>query len=81
MLTYKAVVEWCPATRLYVGYVPDVPGFHSQGESLEELTANLREILELLLEDDEPLLCDKQLVDRPIRLVGEPTSTQGDTDV
>ena len=69
MLTYKAVVEWCPATCLYVGHVPGVPGFHSQGESLEELAANLREVLELLLEDDEPLLYGKQLVARPIRLL------------
>ena len=56
MRTYTAVIERCPDTRLYVGYVPGFPGAHSQGETLEELNANLREVIELLLEDGEPVL-------------------------
>ena len=56
MKTYKAVVEECPATRLYVGYVPDFPRAHSQGETLDELNANLREVIAMLLEDGEPYL-------------------------
>ena len=56
MHTYTAVIERCPETRLYVGYVPGFPGAHSQGETLEELNANLREVIELLLEDGEPAL-------------------------
>ncbi len=56
MRTYTAVIERCPDTRLYVGYVPGFPGAHSQGETLEELNANLREVIELLLEDGEPIL-------------------------
>lgn len=56
MHTYTAVIERCPDTRLYVGYVPGFPGAHSQGETLEELNANLREVIELLLEDGEPVL-------------------------
>ena len=56
MHTYTAVIERCPDTRLYVGYVPGFPGAHSQGETLEELNANLREVIELLLEDGEPAL-------------------------
>ena len=48
---YSAVVERCPYTRLYVGYVPGLPGAHSQGETLAELDANLQEAVELLLED------------------------------
>ncbi len=31
MHTYTAVVERCPDTGLYVGYVPGFPGAHSQG--------------------------------------------------
>lgn len=54
MRTYTAVVERCPATRLYVGYVPGLPGAHSQGETLEELNDNLREVIALVLEDGEP---------------------------
>lgn len=47
----SAVVERCPETGLLVGYVPGIPGAHSQAESLDELMANLREVLELLAED------------------------------
>jgi predicted RNase H-like HicB family nuclease len=39
-----------------VGYVPDFPGAHSQAESLDELQANLREVIAMLLEDGEPRL-------------------------
>ena len=56
MRTYTAIIERCPDTRLYVGYVPGFPGAHSQGETLEELSANLREVIEMLLEDGEPVL-------------------------
>lgn len=56
MNTYQAVVEKCPDTRLYVGYVPGFPGAHSQGETLDELNANLREVIAMLLEDGEPHL-------------------------
>ncbi len=51
---FTAVVERCPETNLFVGYVPGFPGAHSQGETLDELNANLREVIEMLLEDGEP---------------------------
>ncbi len=54
MRTYTAVVERCPDTGLYVGYVPGFPGAHSQGDTLGELNANLREVFAMLLEDDPP---------------------------
>jgi predicted RNase H-like HicB family nuclease len=41
---------------LYVGYVPGFPGAHSQAETLDELQKNLREVIEMLLEDGEPKL-------------------------
>jgi len=56
MKTYQAVVEKCPDTRLYVGYVPGFPGAHSQGETLDELNANLREVIAMLLKNGEPHL-------------------------
>lgn len=56
MKTYKAVVEKCPDTGLYVGYIPGFPGAHSQGQTLDELIKNLREVVEMLLEDGEPTL-------------------------
>jgi len=54
MREYTAVVERCPETKLYVGYVPGFPGAHSQGASLEELRENIREVVLMLLEDGEP---------------------------
>jgi len=56
MRSYNVVIERCPDTGLYVGYVPGWPGAHSQGETLEELRANLREVISMLLEDGEPTL-------------------------
>ena len=37
MRIYSAVIERCPQTGLFVGFVPGFPGAHSQGESLDEL--------------------------------------------
>ena len=54
MTTFTAVVERCPSTGLFVGYVPGFPGAHSQAESLDELNQNLQEVIELLLEDGQP---------------------------
>ena len=54
--SYTAVVERCPDTRLYVGYVPGFPGAHSQGDTLEELNENLKEVIAMLLDDGEPVL-------------------------
>ena len=53
---FTAVVERCVETGLFVGYVPGFPGAHSQGETLDELNENLREVVEMLLEDGEPTL-------------------------
>jgi predicted RNase H-like HicB family nuclease len=56
MKTYTAIVERCPDTGLYVGYVPGFPGAHTQGETLDELNRNLQEVVEMLLEEGEPKL-------------------------
>ncbi len=51
MKTFSAYVEWDPDTRLYVGTVPGVPGAHTQAATLDELRDNLKEVLELCLEE------------------------------
>ena len=56
MKTYTAVVERCPDTNLYVGYVPGFSGAHSQGKTLDELQNNLTEVILMLMEDGEPYL-------------------------
>ncbi len=56
MKTFTAIIEKDRETGLYVGYVPGFPGAHSQGETLDELQHNLSEVIEMLLEDTEPIL-------------------------
>jgi predicted RNase H-like HicB family nuclease len=51
MKTFTAYVEWDPDTRLYVGIVPGIPGAHSQAATLDELQKNMKEVLELCLEE------------------------------
>ncbi|MDB9536606.1 type II toxin-antitoxin system HicB family antitoxin [Dolichospermum planctonicum CS-1226] len=51
MKTFTAYVEYDPATKLYVGIVPGIPGAHTQGGSLDELQENLKEVLELCLSE------------------------------
>lgn len=54
MRTFTAVIERDQETSLFVGYIPGWPGAHSQGETLDELRANLREVVDMLLEDGDP---------------------------
>ena len=56
MKEFTAVVERDTDTGLLVGWVPGLPGAHSQGATLEELRANLLEVLEMLVEDGAPKL-------------------------
>ena len=56
MRTFTAVVEKCADTSLYVGFVPGFPGAHSQAATLDELKENLKEVVEMLLEEGEPEL-------------------------
>ncbi len=56
MRNFDFVVERDPETGLLVGYVPGWPGAHSQGVDLDELQENLREVIEMLLEEGEPKL-------------------------
>jgi len=56
MRTFTAVVERDPESGIYVGYVPGFPGAHSQGDTLDELNQNLKEVIEMLLEEGDPKL-------------------------
>jgi predicted RNase H-like HicB family nuclease len=56
MRSFNYIVEKCADTGLYVGYVPGFPGAHSQGDSLDELRTNMKEVVQMLLEDGEPKL-------------------------
>ena len=54
MKTFLAAVKKCSQTGLYVGYVPGLPGAHTQAETFDELKKSLCEVLAMLLENGEP---------------------------
>jgi predicted RNase H-like HicB family nuclease len=51
MSIFTAYIEWDPETKLYVGIIPGIPGAHTQGATLDELHENLKEVIELCLEE------------------------------
>ena len=48
------LIQRCPQTKLFVGFVPGFPGAHSQGMTLDEVNHNLQDVIAMLLEDGEP---------------------------
>ena len=58
MRTFIAYVELDPETNLYVGIIPGIPGAHTQAATLDELHKNLKEVLELCLEEYQGALED-----------------------
>jgi predicted RNase H-like HicB family nuclease len=54
MKTFTAIIERDGTTGCYVGYIPEFPGAHSQGDTIDELRNNLVEVVTMLLEDNEP---------------------------
>lgn len=58
MKTFTAYVERDSVTGLYVGVVPGIPGAHTQAASLDELRKNLKEVLELCLQEHKGRLED-----------------------
>jgi predicted RNase H-like HicB family nuclease len=49
--TITAYIEKDGETGFFVGIVPDIPGAHTQAETLDELYKNLKEVIELCLEE------------------------------
>jgi predicted RNase H-like HicB family nuclease len=48
------ILEYWLDDGWYGGRLRGVPGVFSQGETLDELEANIREAYQLMLEDEEP---------------------------
>ena len=49
-------IEKDSETGLYVAVVPGIPGAHTQAETLDELYKNLKEVVELCLEEMDMLI-------------------------
>ncbi len=61
-----AVFEQVPEG--YIGYVEEISGVNTQGETLEEVKVNLVEALQLVLEARRELM-EKELSDKPYNLL------------
>ena len=47
ILTYRTIIE--KDGKYYHGYVPSLPGCHTQGDTIEETRKNLKEAIEGIL--------------------------------
>jgi predicted RNase H-like HicB family nuclease len=48
---FSAQIELDRETGVYVAYVPALPGAHTQAKSLDQLQINLKEVIELCVEE------------------------------
>lgn len=53
-LNYKVLIEQ-DEDGYYVASVPDLRGCYTQGKTMEEARKNIREVIELVLEDEDVL--------------------------
>ncbi len=53
------ILEYWMDDDWYVGRLKEVPGVFSQGETLEELSENIRDAYQLMKDDDPPLIAHK----------------------
>jgi predicted RNase H-like HicB family nuclease len=69
-MTFTAVFMSVPEG--YIGFVEEIPGANSQGETLDEVRENLREAVHLVLEANRELaeqaLVGKQVEREPFEL-------------
>lgn len=49
------LLEYWQEDGWFVGRLKGIPGVFSQGETLAELEDNIRDVYQLLLEDEEPV--------------------------
>lgn len=62
---FTAQIERDKETGFYIGYIPNLPGAHTQGTTLDELQANLKEVAALVLEslsEDEAAALENEFV-------------------
>ena len=57
---YDVIYEKAPEGG-YVGYVPALPGCHTQGETIEETEKNVKEAIDLYLETMEDAIFEEPM--------------------
>ncbi len=48
---YSVILEWDDRDDIYVVTIPEWPGCHTHGETLEEAVRHAREVIEMLVDD------------------------------
>jgi len=70
MAGFTAVIE--KREKWYIGYVEEIPGVNTQGQTLEEVSENLHEALRLIIEANRELAARSQMayqvVKEPIQI-------------
>jgi len=54
-MNFTVIIEKDEEAGMYVGEVPNLPGCHTHGKSIDELMKNMREVIELCLEEEKCL--------------------------
>jgi predicted RNase H-like HicB family nuclease len=68
-----AVFQKCP--QGYIGFVPELPGANTQGDTLEEARANLEEAVAMVLEANR-ILAEEELAG--VEVIREPLFVSGE---
>ncbi len=48
---FPVIIEWDEESKMYVAFIPGLPGAHTQAKSLDELESNVQEVVTLCLEE------------------------------
>ncbi|OGE34002.1 hypothetical protein A3C32_01030 [Candidatus Daviesbacteria bacterium RIFCSPHIGHO2_02_FULL_41_14] len=63
-LQFKVLIEQ-DENEVYVASVPELPGCYTQGKTLEEVRARIKEAIELVLEEEPELKKEKLQTSKP----------------
>ena len=51
-IKYSMLVQWSDEDNRYIVALPELPGYHTHGNTYEEAVKNGKEVLELCIESD-----------------------------
>lgn len=74
----QMLIFYDDTTNTYIGFIPNIPGAHTQGNTLSELLDNMKEVLELSLEEKQKadyLLIKEELFNEDIEKIYENIKT------
>ncbi|MDP2363710.1 MAG: type II toxin-antitoxin system HicB family antitoxin [Ignavibacteria bacterium] len=69
-MSFTAIIQ--KVKEGYIGFVEEIPGANTQGETIEEVRENLKEAIQLVIESNKiflnEILADKNVIREPINL-------------